>query len=128
MLEADVVAVSASTTYRVLHQAGLFDPWNRKPSNKGTGYVQHLGPHHHWRMDISYLNLSGTFYCLCSVLDGYSRSIIDWEIRESMKASEVETILQRACKKHPTQTRESSRTTARSSSLANSRNSSALPA
>jgi transposase InsO family protein len=101
MLDADVVAVSPSTTYRVLHQAGLLDRWNRKPSKKGTGFVQPLGAHDHWHMDISYLNLAGTFYYLCSVLDGFSRSIVHWEIRETMKESEVETILQRAHEKHP---------------------------
>ena len=101
MLDAGDVAVSPSTTYRVLHQAGLLDRWNRKPSKKGTGFVQPLGAHDHWHMDISYLNLAGTFYYLCSVLDGYSRSIVHWEIRETMKESEVEIILQRAREKHP---------------------------
>ena len=47
-------------------------------------------------MDVSYLNICGTFYYLCSVLDGYSRYIVHWEIRESMTEADVETILQRA--------------------------------
>ena len=47
-------------------------------------------------VDISYLNLAGTFYYLCSVLDGYSRYLVHWEIRESMTEAEVEIILQRA--------------------------------
>ncbi len=96
MLDADVVAVSPSTTYRVLRSAGLLDRWNRKPSRKGTGFHQPEAPHRHWHIDISYLNLGGTFYYLCSVLDGYSRSVVHWEIRESMKEVDVETILQRA--------------------------------
>lgn len=96
MLDADVVAVSPSTTYRVLRAAGLLDRWNRKPSRKGTGFHQPDGPHRHWHMDISYLNLGGTFYYLCSVLDGWSRYLVHWEIRESMKEVDVETILQRA--------------------------------
>ncbi|WP_372237586.1 hypothetical protein [Enhygromyxa salina] len=29
--------------------------------------------------------MAGTFYYLCMVLDGYSRYIIHWELRESMK-------------------------------------------
>jgi len=96
MLDADVVAVSPSTTYRVLRAAGLLDRWNRKPSRKGTGFHQPDAPHRHWHMDISYLNLGGTFYYLCSVLDGWSRYLVHWEIRESMKEVDVETILQRA--------------------------------
>jgi putative transposase len=101
MLDQDVVAVSPSSTYRVLRAAGLLDRWNRKPSKKGTGFAQPTGAHRHWHIDISYLNIAGTFYYLCSVLDGYSRFIVHWEIRESMKEVDVETILQRAREKYP---------------------------
>ncbi len=100
-LDEDVVAVSPSTTYRVLRDAGRLDRFNGRPSKKGTGFAQPTGPHHHWHTDISYLNLAGTFYYLCAVLDGYSRFIIHWEIREAMKEVDVETILQRAREKHP---------------------------
>ena len=31
-----------------------------------------------------HLNLCGTFYYLCSILDGASRAIVHWEIREQM--------------------------------------------
>ena len=43
----------------------------------------------------------GTFFFLCSILDGYSRFIIHWEIRETMTEAEVETILQRAREQFP---------------------------
>ncbi len=101
MLDCDLVAVSPSSVYRVLKKAGLINQWNPKSSKKGTGFVQPLRPHAHWHIDISYLNLCGTFYYMCSILDGCSRSIIHWEIRESMKEAEIETIIQRAREKHP---------------------------
>lgn len=101
MLDADIVAVSPSTVYRVLRQAGVMDRWNSKPSKKGTGFRQPLQPHDHWHVDISYLNICGTFYFMCSVLDGCSRSIVHWEIREKMQEIDVEVILQRAREKHP---------------------------
>ena len=101
MLDCDLVAVSPSSVYRVLKKAGLINPWNPKSSKKGSGFVQPLWPHAHWHIDISYLNLCGTFYYMCSILDGCSRSIIHWEIRESMKEAEIETIIQRAREKHP---------------------------
>lgn len=101
MMDEDVVAVSPSSVYRVLKQAGLLNKWNGKPSKKGTGFVQPLTPHEHWHIDISYLNISGTFYYMCSILDGYSRSIVHWEIREHMKESDVEIILQRAKERYP---------------------------
>lgn len=96
MLDQDVVAVSPATVYRVLKAAGRLDRWNRGPSKKGTGFVQPLAPHEHWHIDVAYLNVAGTFYYLCSVLDGASRAIVHWEIREQMKETDVEVILQRA--------------------------------
>ena len=75
MLDADIVAVSPSSVWRVLGQAGLLSKWKGKPSKKGTGFEQPPAPHQHWHIDVSYINISGTFYYLCSVLDGYSRSI-----------------------------------------------------
>lgn len=101
MLDADAVCVSPSTTYRVLRSAGLLDRWNKNASKKGTGFVQPLRPHEHWHVDVAYINLAGTFYYLCSVLDGCSRYIVHWEIREAMKEADVETIIQRAREKHP---------------------------
>ena len=81
MLDQDVVAVSPTSVYRVLKAAGLLDRNSWAPSKKGKGFVQPIGPHEHWHIDISYLNIAGTFYFLCSVLDGYSRAIVHWEIR-----------------------------------------------
>jgi transposase InsO family protein len=101
MLDQNVVAVSPSSTYRVLAKAGRLDRWNRQPSKKGSGFQQPLRPHEHWHIDVAYLNLAGTFYYLCSVLDGASRSIVHWEIREAMTEADIECILQRAREIYP---------------------------
>lgn len=104
MLDAEIVAVSPSTVRRVLHDAGRLKRWNPGPSKKGTGFDQPAKPHEHWHIDISYLNINGTFYYLCSILDGYSRAIVHWEIRESMPEENVELIVQRALEKFPGET------------------------
>jgi putative transposase len=101
MLDADVVAVSPSSVYRVLKAAGKLAPRGGTPSRKGKGFEQPLRPHEHWHVDVSYLNICGTFFFLCSILDGYSRFVVHWEIRETMKEAEVETILQRAREQYP---------------------------
>ena len=101
MLDDDVVAVSPASVYRVLKAAGRLDRRWLKPSKKGTGFVQPLRPHEHWHVDISYINVQGTFYYLTSLLDGASRFIVHWELRESMTERDVETIVQRALEKHP---------------------------
>ena len=70
--------------------------WNGKPSRKGTGFEQPLVAHQHWHIDVSYLNISGTFYYLCSIPDGFSRYIVHWDLRERMAEAEIKIILQRA--------------------------------
>jgi putative transposase len=74
MLDADVVACSPASVYRVLKKAGLLAGQSPTITKKGTGYVQPLKPHQEWHVDVSYLNIAGTFYFLCSILDGYSCS------------------------------------------------------
>jgi len=101
MLDADEVAVSPASVWRVLSQAGLLNRWTGKPSRKGTGFEQPPGPHQHWHVDVSYINISGTFYYLCSILDGCSRYIVNWDLRESMTEAEIEIILERAKEEYP---------------------------
>ncbi|MCZ2142223.1 MAG: IS3 family transposase [Ignavibacteriales bacterium] len=100
MLDADVVAVSPSTTYRVLKSAGLLNRWNTvKSSKKGTGFVQPTGIHQHWHTDIKYVNFKGSFLFLISVIDGYSRYIVHHELRTNMQEIDVQITLQRALEK-----------------------------
>ncbi len=101
MLDARTVAVSPSTVYRVLKKAGRLDRFRGKPSKKGTGFQQPLQPHEHWHVDVTYLNIAGTFYHLCALLDGYRRVLVHWEIRARMTERDVETILQRAREQYP---------------------------
>jgi len=84
----------------VLGEAGLLAKWKGKPSKKGTGFEQppQAQALAHRRFSI---NISGTFYYLCRVLDGYSRSIVHWDLRESMTEAKIEIILQGAKEKHP---------------------------
>ncbi len=58
--------------------------------------MQPLAPHKHRHVDISYLNLGGTFYYLCSLLDGYSRSIVHWENGPQFIAKDFKTFI-RVC-------------------------------
>jgi putative transposase len=52
MLDADVVAVSPSSVYRVLKAAGKLAGRRGKPSKKGQGFEQPLRPHEHWHIDV----------------------------------------------------------------------------
>lgn len=101
MIDADVVAVSPSSVFRVLRNAGRLGCLPRHPSRKGSGFEQPLAPHEHWHIDIAHINIHGTFYYLCAVLDGASRYIVDWSLRESMREPDVEILLQRARERFP---------------------------
>jgi transposase InsO family protein len=101
MLDEGIAAVSPGSVYRVLTTAGLLKRWSSAPSGKGKGFKQPVKAHQHWHIDIAYLNIAGTFYYLCTILDGYSRYVIHWEIRAQMTEEDVEIILQRAREKFP---------------------------
>ena len=76
-------------------------------------------PHAHWHIDISYVSVRGTFCYLCSVLDGCSRFVVYWELREAMREVDVEIVLERAREKVPDagpRVHERSRTAVRGSS------------
>src|SRR5690606_1081833 len=67
----------------------------------GAGFVQPLKPHEHWHIDISYLNICGTFYYFIGILDGCSRYMVHWDIRTSMKEDDVALVIERAREKFP---------------------------
>lgn len=101
MNDADVVAVSPTSVWRVLRAGGRLDKWTRKASKKGTGFQQPLQPHEHWHTDIAYINVAGTFYYLCTVLDGCSRYIVSWDLRESLTTAELQIIVERGREAFP---------------------------
>ena len=101
MIDQDVVAVSPATVYRVGKQSGITRSDKLTDSRKGKGFDQPQKAHQHWHIDVSYINIRGTFYYLCSVLDGCSRYLVHCEIREQMKERDVEVIIQRAVEKFP---------------------------
>ena len=39
--------------------------------------------------------MAGTFYYLCTVLDGFSRFIVAWDVRRAMQEADAEIVLQR---------------------------------
>lgn len=96
MIDANIVAVSPSSVYRVLKSANLLKSWARKTSKKGTGFEQPTFSHQHWHIDIAYIRICSTFFYLCSVLDGWSRYIVHWELKEHITEVDLEIILQKA--------------------------------
>jgi transposase InsO family protein len=57
--------------------------------------------HQHWHVDIAYVKVSGIFYFLPMLLDGYSRYVLDWELMTDMLSTSVQEFIQRAREKYP---------------------------
>ncbi len=101
MIDEDIAAVSPSTAYRVLKNAGMLNCYNKiKKSTKGLGFEQPTAPHQHWHTDIKYVNYHGTFLFFISIIDGYTRFMIHHELRMSMQQFDVQITLQRALEKY----------------------------
>lgn len=101
MIDNDVAYVSPATSWRILKQAGVMrQPAGRK-TGKGNGFAQPSKPHEHWHTDISCVRVGSPFYFLISVLDGYSRSIINWDLCDSMTSKDVSIVLQGAVENVP---------------------------
>lgn len=102
MIDLDIAYMSCSSVYRIVSAAELIRQKKRPDSKKGTGFEQPLKVHDHWHTDISYIKLGKRFYFFFGVLDGCSRCLLHWEIRENMTEQDVELVLQRTIEKFPT--------------------------
>lgn len=101
MIDADIVYVSPSTTYRILLAAGLMRKKEERKTKKGKGFKQPGSAHSQWHIDITYIKIKGVFYYLILVLDGYSRYIVGWSLRKQMTEADVEIALQKAYENFP---------------------------
>jgi putative transposase len=93
--------VSPTSVCRVVKAAGRLSRWTRRPAKKDTGFDQPVRAHEHWHIDYTYSNIAGTFSYLCAILDGWSRYVMHWELRESMTTRDVTNIVQRAKEPFP---------------------------
>lgn len=100
MLDEDVAAVSPSSTYRVLKEAGLIQQWDRR-SSKGNGFEQPSAAHQHWHIDFSYIRIKDVFYFLVTVMDGYSRAILSWDLKPHMTQEDAQIVVQKAREQYP---------------------------
>lgn len=101
MTDADVAYASPSSVYRVLKRHGMLQTQEGKESRKGKGFDQPSAPHQHWHIDFSYFKIGGVFYYFMSVVDGYSRAVLAWDLREKMEERDAEIVIQRAREAYP---------------------------
>ena len=97
MLDEEIAALSPSSLYRILKTNNLLSPWNTKKStSKGKGFKQPKRVHRHWHIDIKYVHFCHRHYFLISIIDGYSRFIVNHGLFEDMKTETITTLVQEA--------------------------------
>src|SRR5690606_38150967 len=93
--------ISESSVYRILKQRGLIAAPNHiliAASNQFKDKTQFV--HQMWQTDITYFNIIGWgWYYLSTILDDYSRYIINWELCDSMNAEDVKRTVNTAIEK-----------------------------
>ncbi|AEF81422.1 DDE-type integrase/transposase/recombinase [Leadbettera azotonutricia] len=101
MVDEDVAAASPSSVYNVLKRSGLTKKWAELAEEKKKGFDQPQGVHEHWHIDFSYIRIDGAFYYFISVLDGYSRMILGWDLCRNMDGLNAEILISRTHERHP---------------------------
>jgi transposase-like protein len=101
MVDADIVFVSPGTVYNVLKKSGMTKKWAEIEEAAKKGFEQPKAIHEHWHIDFSYIRVCGVFYYFISVMDGYSRKILSWDLCQSMEGLWAEIAVAKAMEKYP---------------------------
>jgi transposase InsO family protein len=101
MVDANIAFVSPGTVYNVLKKSGLTKKWAEMAEAMKKGFEQPKAIHEHWHIDFSYIGVCGVFYYFISVMDGYSRKILSWDLCQSMEGLWAEIAVAKAKEKYP---------------------------
>ena len=98
----NVAFVRPASVYNIMKDYDLVHKWAKNEGEaKKKGFDQPESPHEQWHTDISYIKVLGVFYYFISIMDGYSRKILDWALCENMEGINIELLVARVKEKYP---------------------------
>jgi transposase InsO family protein len=104
-VDSGIIAVSASTMYRVMRDEGLTTDRSGRSHRNGNSRKpdrpELTGPDQRWCWDISYLQtlVSGVFLYLYALLDEYSRKVVAFRISWSLSNAEGKELVDEGIEK-----------------------------
>ena len=102
MIDENVAFVRPASVYNIMKEYDLVHRWAKNEGEaKKKGFDQPEAPHEQWHTDISYVKVLGVFYYFISIMDGYSRKILDWVLCENMEGINIELLVARVKEKYP---------------------------
>jgi len=93
MVDKNVASVSCSSVYNVIKRYNLGKKWAEAVEMKKKGFDQPKAVHEQWHIDFSYIRIGGAFYYFLSILDGYSRKILNWRLCQNMEGINAEILV-----------------------------------
>jgi hypothetical protein len=93
MVDRNVAFVSCSSVYNVIKRYDLGKKWAEAVEMKKKGFDQPKSIHEQWHIDFSYIKIGDAFYYFLSILDGYSRKILNWRLCKNMEGINAEILV-----------------------------------
>lgn len=96
MLDQDVAALLPWQVYDLLGQFGLIVRRPQEPAQTLRRPEPPKRADEVWHIDLMYLRLSGRWYYLVDIVDGYSRFLVHWSLNTTMLSETVTLTVQEA--------------------------------
>jgi transposase InsO family protein len=93
MVDKNIACVSASSVYNVIKRHNLDKKWEEAIELAKKGFEQPKAVHQQWHTDFSYIRIGGAFYYFLSMLEGFSRRVLNWRLCQDMKGLNAELLL-----------------------------------
>ena len=93
MVDKNIACVGASSVYNVIKRHKLDKKRAEMTEQAGREFEQPKAVHEQWHIDFSYIKISGSFFYFVSILDGYSRRILNWRLCDTMEGINAELLV-----------------------------------